>query len=199
MRVPACNQRKTPSAWDGEMTRYEIRAVGAVRSRQSRANGQQATGRKRASAALDGWERRRSPPRGTDDSASPLYYWPSDPSLAVSSIDRSIDRMGSFEGLTCQWKARRAVDRLSVVERTNGRQACRQATPRPRPSSPAPITTGPHTHTRHILTHSTNQRTHTINYSGTMADKGPVTIRSRKFIRNALLARRQMVRGGSID
>lgn len=27
-----------------------------------------------------------------------------------------------------------------------------------------------------------------------MADKGPVTIRSRKFIRNALLARRQMVR-----
>lgn len=29
--------------------------------------------------------------------------------------------------------------------------------------------------------------------SATMADKGPVTIRSRKFIRNALLARRQMV------
>ena len=29
-----------------------------------------------------------------------------------------------------------------------------------------------------------------------MADKGPVTIRSRKFIRNALLARRQMVSGG---
>ena len=29
-----------------------------------------------------------------------------------------------------------------------------------------------------------------------MADKGPVTIRSRKFIRNALLARRQMVRRG---
>jgi len=27
-----------------------------------------------------------------------------------------------------------------------------------------------------------------------MADKGPVTIRSRKFIRNSLLARRQMVR-----
>ncbi len=26
-----------------------------------------------------------------------------------------------------------------------------------------------------------------------MADKGPVTIRSRKFVRNALLARRQMV------
>ena len=29
-----------------------------------------------------------------------------------------------------------------------------------------------------------------------MADKGPVTIRSRKFIRNALLARRQMVSVG---
>lgn len=28
-----------------------------------------------------------------------------------------------------------------------------------------------------------------------MADKGPITIRTRKFIRNALLARRQFVSG----
>lgn len=27
-----------------------------------------------------------------------------------------------------------------------------------------------------------------------MADKGPVTVRTRKFLRNSLLARRQMVR-----
>lgn len=173
----------------------EIRAVGRLFvSRQSRAT----AGRERAPAlSMAG--------SGGDDPhhAEPmtlrclLITGPLIPPVRSGSIDRSTDRRGIFFRRADLPMDGSACDRLSVVERTNGRQAAgRQATPRPPPvllRPPPSPPAAPHIPT-YILTHPTDP--HTMTYSGTMADKGPVTIRSRKFIRNALLARRQMVRGG---